>query len=270
MRTKRNGFTLIELLVVIAIIAILAAILFPVFAQARAKARAASCLSNTKQLMLATLMYSDDYDESFPIYFQQTTNGKDPFLVTADPNYVGPVSGVKWPTFLDSLNPYVKNKGLFICPDHSPSWLRPFHGADGNGAGDCTCSSWGGILPNQCAFSDYEPAGRKGAGYSNNNGTPVVRTQGGMINPSTSIVWSDSNTLLACGLYATVYTDQANAVAPKITWAYAYNGFRRHNGGTNLAFGDGHVKWMKPEAIVDTMWKVDGYSIKYAASAARF
>lgn len=63
---KSSGFTLIELLVVIAIIAILAAILFPVFAQARDKARGASCLSNIKQLTLGMMMYSQDYDETFP------------------------------------------------------------------------------------------------------------------------------------------------------------------------------------------------------------
>jgi prepilin-type N-terminal cleavage/methylation domain-containing protein len=67
MRNRRSGFTLIELLVVIAIIAILAAILFPVFAQAREKARSISCLSNLKQSGLATLMYVQDYDETFPI-----------------------------------------------------------------------------------------------------------------------------------------------------------------------------------------------------------
>src|SRR5947208_15971108 len=66
---RRNGFTLIELLVVIAIIAILAAILFPVFAQAREKARAISCVSNEKQVSLGVLMYVQDYDETFPRHY---------------------------------------------------------------------------------------------------------------------------------------------------------------------------------------------------------
>ena len=66
---SRRGFTLIELLVVIAIIAILAAILFPVFSRARAKARQAACLSNMKQIALASQMYATDYDEMVPLYW---------------------------------------------------------------------------------------------------------------------------------------------------------------------------------------------------------
>src|ERR1700722_18508397 len=91
-----RGFTLIELLVVIAIIAILAAILFPVFAQAREKARAISCLSNEKQVNLAILMYTEDYDETYPedgiFYFY---------------------SGTGWSSL---ISPYVKNLQIFWCP----------------------------------------------------------------------------------------------------------------------------------------------------------
>ena len=95
-RTLKPGFTLIELLVVIAIIAILAAILFPVFAQAREKARQTSCLSNNKQYATATLMYAQDYDEAMPM--------------SAYPTATGVV------TFYLSVDPYVKNKQIAACP----------------------------------------------------------------------------------------------------------------------------------------------------------
>lgn len=94
--TRKTGFTLIELLVVIAIIAILAAILFPVFARARENARRSSCLSNTKQLGLAALQYSQDYDER---------------MVPAQH-----VDGTFWSVL---LQPYAKSNQLFYCPSDS-------------------------------------------------------------------------------------------------------------------------------------------------------
>lgn len=97
-----RGFTLIELLVVIAIIAILAAILFPVFAQAREKARAIACLSNEKQIGLAYMQYVQDYDETFE--FSQTFG----------------VPGAGW---AGRIYPYVKSKQVYTCPDDS--WARP-------------------------------------------------------------------------------------------------------------------------------------------------
>ncbi|MES2459721.1 MAG: DUF1559 domain-containing protein [Armatimonadota bacterium] len=95
--TTRGGFTLIELLVVIAIIAILAAILFPVFAQAREKARQSACLSNQKQLGLATMQYAQDYDETMPILY----------YVKNSP------SSVHW---MDLIYPYIKSEEVFSCP----------------------------------------------------------------------------------------------------------------------------------------------------------
>jgi prepilin-type N-terminal cleavage/methylation domain-containing protein/prepilin-type processing-associated H-X9-DG protein len=94
---KRSGFTLIELLVVIAIIAILAAILFPVFAKAREKARQSSCLSNLKQLALGVLQYAQDYDERFPM---AVAGGPTP------PVYLFP----------ELIDPYLKNTQIWQCP----------------------------------------------------------------------------------------------------------------------------------------------------------
>jgi len=100
MKPHRSGFTLIELLVVIAIIAILAAILFPVFAKAREKARAASCLSNMKQINLAVLMYTSDYDEKYPgVRMNYQVNGV----------------GVSWRRL---ALPYIRNQQIFQCPSN--------------------------------------------------------------------------------------------------------------------------------------------------------
>ena len=102
---KRRGFTLIELLVVIAIIAILAAILFPVFARAREKARQTSCLSNVKQLMTSWLMYAQDYDELSNRYSGYRT-----------PTVVMPVGGYDY--WFELLAPYCKNAQIFSCPSY--------------------------------------------------------------------------------------------------------------------------------------------------------
>ena len=124
MKTPRNrsGFTLIELLVVIAIIAILAAILFPVFAQAREKARQASCLSNTKQMGTAMMMYAQDYDETLVPYRVQTTSGANLNPYAADANVE---ANAKKPIFFNQLlNPYIKNDGIWKCPSKPNAWVN--------------------------------------------------------------------------------------------------------------------------------------------------
>ncbi|MFO8080944.1 MAG: DUF1559 domain-containing protein [Armatimonadota bacterium] len=102
----KRGFTLIELLVVIAIIAILAAILFPVFARAREKARQSSCLSNMKQLGLSVLMYAQDYDERLPLQYHNA--GSEPGETLLEPG-----GRSVWYVYIE---PYLKNEKVLECP----------------------------------------------------------------------------------------------------------------------------------------------------------
>src|SRR5687768_6175869 len=112
---RRHGFTLIELLVVIAIIAILAAILFPVFAQAREKARQTSCLSNIKQLATGMQMYVDDHDEQFPTLVNYCNHK--PQQAFGDTH----VAFWHWAVM---VQPYVKNKAVFKCPSFPNNWWK--------------------------------------------------------------------------------------------------------------------------------------------------
>jgi prepilin-type N-terminal cleavage/methylation domain-containing protein len=130
---KQRAFTLIELLVVIAIIAILAAILFPVFAQAKAAAKRAASLSNTKQEVLASLMYSNDFDDNF--------------CAEGEPK---PENNWGWQmTWQMETLPYIKNYGILMDPSDGhkdDGWSGPAFSYPGNGvfAGDCGTGGWGG------------------------------------------------------------------------------------------------------------------------------
>jgi prepilin-type N-terminal cleavage/methylation domain-containing protein len=124
-RMGRRAFTLIELLVVIAIIATLAAILFPVFAQAREKARQTTCLSNQKQMGTAILMYQQDYDERLFFYASTTAPSQSRTgAVIADANSVNPI---RW---YSAFLPYTKTTGLLVCP--SDDLPTPSKDATGN------------------------------------------------------------------------------------------------------------------------------------------
>jgi prepilin-type N-terminal cleavage/methylation domain-containing protein/prepilin-type processing-associated H-X9-DG protein len=158
LRSRKNAFTLIELLVVIAIIAILAAILFPVFAQARAKARQAACFSNIRQLGLAALMYAQDYDEH-PV--PTSISMGQPI-----PGYTWYADVAYWPML---LLPYVKSTAVYNCPN------APY-----------TPIPWGPGIEWKCyAFNNH---------YSNriSAASPTVRPIGAITYPAELAIMVDS------------------------------------------------------------------------------
>lgn len=155
MRLSKRAFTLIELLVVIAIIAILAAILFPVFAQAREKARQAACMSNVNQCVKACLMYIQDYDEKFVPQGQIGVGGADPAwnctAGTGNSDYLHPglgggvngngPHGDAWHgSWAIRVQPYVKNVAAFYCPNRS-KW-NPVSWGDHNWCATSYATPW--------------------------------------------------------------------------------------------------------------------------------
>ncbi|GBC95128.1 hypothetical protein HRbin16_00915 [bacterium HR16] len=142
---KKRAFTLIELLVVIAIIAILAAILFPVFARAREQARKTTCLSNMKQIGLAISMYLQDYDEKFPAWSDQCAH--DPFGNIVPPGKCGSDTEIAFFRWAILTQPYIKNAQMFLCPSYPDNFWK-----------------WGGWIYTDC-YNPWPPAGFKGLSY---------------------------------------------------------------------------------------------------------
>ncbi len=215
----KRGFTLIELLVVIAIIAILAAILFPVFARAREKARQTSCLSNTKQMALAFVMYAQDYDEMCP-------GGAIITPTSVYRPYCENNGGYLF--WMDMLYPYIKNRQVFTCPSASPStFTYYFHGYGWNcGIG---------------YFLNYP--GRTGWQYE---GVKLAEIE----YPAQTWCIADAAAYRVQGYLTTAYHVNSAIYAP---WAP-----ERHNGGSNFAFCDGHSKWVKYGRFSTIKHKYDG------------
>ena len=213
---KRRGFTLIELLVVIAIIAILAAILFPVFAQAREQARRASCLSNLKQLGLSVMMYTQDYDETFPIVY----------------NGGGSCSHAEYVL----IYPYTKNINILQCPDGGntgdslpgcamatgeiPTLPSSFHTHYGY--------NWGPLI--------YAGGGLHGPVQTAPNGVSFQRgvSQAEIVAPADCFVYGDSYDTYRPTMGADWLLDSYTPGAKQSSL--------RHGGKWNVNFADGHAK----------------------------
>lgn len=273
--TQRQGFTLIELLVVIAIIAILAAILFPVFAQAREKARQISCVSNLDQLGLAFLMYAQDYDETLPAahYFH---------YIYADPT-TGLFNGESL------LEPYIKNhpamtvNTVWCCPDLG----KHYTGKNSFGQFLCTYtmnvflapSSLPGIPDTDACYTppSLQPSvGWNGGNYSaesnlNYNNYPAQGiTEAGIVAPaSTDLLFEgfvedgDQSTDPYVGLspgdgdYMSQRGFWNTQQAANNYWGYAVQSPANepwHGSVNNYLFNDGHVKGMVPDK--------EGYNIQ--------
>ena len=223
LKSVRNGFTLIELLVVIAIIAILAAILFPVFAQAREKARQTSCLSNMKQISLALRMYMQDSDEQ--LFFRATTNVASTRSNVSVPKTHPAYNELQW---WNLLMPYIKNDAVFACPSDAGPTLSP----DALGIPK--------ISRSYIASCAVESLGD--AEVSNSVETIVITEK-----------WDVSATGSAIGdAWMEAFDgDMGPDPANPTKYPLGFIGIR-HQGGVNSAFYDGHAKWLRPETIVNS------------------
>ena len=235
-RSRRSGFTLIELLVVIAIIAILAAILFPVFHKVRENARRAACESNLKQIGLAYTMYNQDYDEMTPTISK-----------TRQP---GGLDGAGYtPDYFVVLQPYMKNVNVFDCPDRNDPMPT---------TGDGTGHAKGYIAGNKANNNVIDPGGcydnfnatGQCVGYGYNDG--IVSDGGyGLIQAQFK---DASGAVQRPGRSIASITSPAQLVAFGDTWdnlsvaldnasgRFASTAALRHDGLENFCFVDGHVK----------------------------
>ncbi|MCW3098802.1 MAG: prepilin-type N-terminal cleavage/methylation domain [Chthonomonadaceae bacterium] len=224
---ERRGFTLIELLVVIAIIAILAAILFPVFAKAREKGRQTSCTSNVKQILLGWSMYVQDYDERIVPYAFPIANG------TCDGSSCG------YPSVWNlSLQPYIKNTQVLKCPSDSHDLSYTYNAELPRTTGSGGNRPLGGIqLPAQ------SPVFIDAMGIANPAGASqslAFFIDGGNFTLSGRRLNTPTNLLALPG-----WTSSSAGGCPNSGSVEARPNPNRHTDGAVYGMADGHVKWFR-------------------------
>jgi prepilin-type N-terminal cleavage/methylation domain-containing protein/prepilin-type processing-associated H-X9-DG protein len=213
---KRSGFTLIELLVVIAIIAILAAILFPVFARARENARKASCASNLKQFGLAWMQYSQDYDEK--VTPNQVSLG------TKTVYWWGSFDGTTFRPEEGLLQPYMKSTQIQACPSFDNK-LRTTLGLTGYAYNTKY------IAP--VVYDNSPPYGA----------TPVTVSLAQIMDPTRTVAFADSARINTYQYATPTLEGNTFLSAPSENFPSLHG---RHNGMANVLWCDGHVKAAKP------------------------
>jgi prepilin-type N-terminal cleavage/methylation domain-containing protein/prepilin-type processing-associated H-X9-DG protein len=242
---RRSAFTLIELLVVIAIIAILAAILFPVFAQAREKARQASCSSNLRQIGISAMMYVQDYDETYPLYQYADCQG-----FTCYQYWFGLRTATGWDKTKGLLYPYMKNGQVQRCP----SFTGKAKFGDGNGYG----YNWGYLgsdsyTKDPPTYSQFNPATLASLSSSADK---IMFSDAGYID--TPWYGGDGTIQETPGIdppsqwYGNPTMDFRHVDNRKILDATAQT--VTHLGFADIVFADGHVKAMKQTQITDSLF----------------
>ena len=254
---QKRGFTLIELLVVIAIIAILAAMLLPALAKAKARAQEAACLSNLKQWGLADTMYVDDNNQTFP-YPRFQVSGVDadePSWLVINGYHNNPGSSQSDFVYFNCLPPYVANKPLYVWAFDSITFFNsksifacPTVLSQGIDPNDATAggATPGNMIPGQRPLFSYGMNSKSVTYAKINNVNAVLKSQM-IVHPSAFVLFSDVRCRSAELPFSGSTANKSKLGTPQ---CYTTRLSSRHSGGGNITFSDGHASYYKYSYVV--------------------